>query len=242
MINVTHLRYEVLRTFRNHLFLGLTIGLPLVLFYAVTSANMNHHVDGVSFPLYFMTAMAAYGAMYAVVGPGGRTAADRACGWTRQLRITPLQARTALLSKVVAAYLLAVPTLIVIGAAGASLGVRLSPTAWAETAGLLLVGLAPIAVMGILVGYLMKVEVAPLAIGGPVVLLALLGGEFGPLFSSGVGLTIVKLLPSYWLAQAGKVAVGGGAWSAEAWVVVAVWTLAMAALAVVAYRRDTQRL
>jgi len=153
-----------------------------------------------------------------------------------------LQVRTALLSKAVAAYLLAVPTLIVIGAAGASLGVRLSPTAWAETAGLLLVGLAPIAVMGILVGYLMKVEVAPLAIGGPVVLLALLGGEFGPLFSSGVGLNIVKLLPSYWLAQAGKVAVGGGAWPAEAWVVVAVWTLAMAALAVVAYRRDTQPL
>jgi ABC-2 type transport system permease protein len=241
MINVTHLRYEVLRTFRNRLFLGLTIGLPLVLFYAVTSANINHHVDGVSFALYFMTAMAAYGSMYAVVAPGGRTAADRARGWTRQLRITPLRARTALLSKAVAAYLLTLPTLIVIGAAGASLGVRLSAAAWAEMAGLLLVGLLPIAVMGILVGYLMKVEVAPLAIGGPVVLLALLGGEFGPLFNGGVMLTIVKLLPSYWLAQAGRVGLGGGGWPVEAWVVVAVWTLAMAALAAVAYRRDTQR-
>jgi ABC-2 type transport system permease protein len=241
MINVTHLRYEVLRVFRTRLFLGLTIGLPLVLFYAVTSANMHHHVDGVSFPLYFITAMAAYGAMYAVVTPGGRTAADRACGWTRQLRITPLQARTALLSKLVAAYLLALPTLIVVGAAGASLGVRRSASAWAETCGLLLVGLAPLAVMGIVLGYLMRVDVAPLAIGGPVVLLALLGGLFGPLFHSGVMLTIVKLLPSYWLAQAGKVALGGGGWPVEAWLVVAAWTAAMAALAAVAYRRDTQR-
>jgi len=241
MINVTHLRYEVLRTFRNRLFLGLTIGLPLVLFYAVTSANMTHHVDGITFPLYFMTAMAAYGAMYAAVAPGGRTAAERARGWTRQLRITPLPARTALLSKAVAAYLLTLPTLIVVGAAGASLGVRLSAEGWAETAGLLLVGLAPIAMMGILIGYLMKVEVAPLAIGGPVVLLALLGGEFGPLFNSGIGLTIVKLLPSYWLAHAGRVAIGGAGWPGEAWVVVAIWTLVMIAAAALAYRRDTQR-
>jgi ABC-2 type transport system permease protein len=54
-------------------------------------------------------------------------------------------------------------------------------------------------------------------------------------------LTIVKLLPSYWLAQAGKVALGGSGWPVEAWLVVAAWTAAMAALAVVAYRRDTQR-
>ncbi len=241
MINVTHLRYEVLRTFRNRLFLGLTLGLPLVLFYSVASAN-KEHVDGVSFQLYFMTSMAAYGAMYAVMAPGGRAAADRAVGWTRQLRITPLRTRTALLSRAVQAYLLALPTLIVVGAAGASLGVRLSPGAWAETAGLLLVGLAPIAVMGILAGILMRVEVTPLAIGGPVVLLALLGGEFYPLFNGGVMLTVVKLLPSYWLAQAGRVALRGGGWPVEAWVVIAVWTLVMMAAAALAYRRGEQRI
>ena len=77
-------------------------------------------------------------------------------------------------------------------------------------AGLLLIGLAPFAVMGITVGHLLSVEAMMPAVAGPVVLFALLGGAFGLLFTGGVGLTIVKLLPSYWLVQAGKSASGGG--------------------------------
>jgi len=49
----------------------------------------------------------------------------------------------------------------------------------------------------------------------------------------------VKLLPSYWLVQAGKTAIRGGNWPAEGWIVVAVWTLCLAPLAAIAYRRDT---
>jgi hypothetical protein len=78
-------------------------------------------------------------------------------------------------------------------------------------------------------------------VAGPVVLFALLGGAFGRLFTGGVGLTIVKLLPSYWLVQAGKSASGGGDWPAEGWIVVAIWIVALVPLAVLAYRRDTSR-
>ena len=38
--------------------------------------------------------MAAWGAMAAVIAGGARIAAERAIGWNRQLRITPLPART----------------------------------------------------------------------------------------------------------------------------------------------------
>ncbi|HMK96326.1 MAG TPA: hypothetical protein VK425_02205 [Acidimicrobiales bacterium] len=75
--------------------------------------------------------------------------------------------------------------------------------------------------------------------GGFVVMLALLGGAFGQLFKGGVMLTIVKLLPSYWLVQAGRTVVGSGSWPAEGWIVVAVWTLCFTPLAAAAYRRDT---
>jgi hypothetical protein len=75
--------------------------------------------------------------------------------------------------------------------------------------------------------------------GGLVVLLALLGGAFGQLFPRGVMLTIVKLLPSYWLVHAGKTVIGSGSWPAEGWIVVAVWTLCLVPLAVLAYRHDT---
>jgi ABC-2 type transport system permease protein len=108
-------------------------------------------------------------------------------------------------------------------------------------AGLLLIGLAPFAVLGITVGHLLTVEAMMPAVAGPVVLFALLGGAFGRLFTGGVGLTIVKLLPSYWLVQAGKSASGGGDWPAEGWAVVAGWTIVLVPLAVLVYRRDTSR-
>jgi ABC-2 type transport system permease protein len=123
--------------------------------------------------------------------------------------------------------------------AGALLGVRLDAAQWFEMTGLLLVGLAPFVAAGIALGHVVSVDALPAAMGGFVVLLALLGGAFGQLFPSGVMLTIVKLLPSYWLVHAGSSVVGSGSWPAEGWIVVAVWALCLTPLAVLAYRHDT---
>ena len=77
MSGATHVRYELLRTVRNRLMWALSLALPLVVYYAVASGNRHAFVyaAGVSFPLYFMTGMAAYGAMFAAIGPGARLAA-----------------------------------------------------------------------------------------------------------------------------------------------------------------------
>lgn len=238
MVNTTHLRYEILRIYRFPTTLGLTLALPLVIYYAVTPGNRHALTEGISFPLYFMTGMAAYGAMFAAVAPGSRIARDRARGWTRHTRTTPLRTDTYFVTLVVTAYLVAIPALVLLYLAGASLGVRLDATQWLEMTGLLLVGLAPFVVIGITLGLVASVEAMVPAVGGIVVLFALLGGAFGQLFTGGVGLTIVKLLPSYWLVQAGKAARGGGGWPAEGWIVVALWVVAHVPLA---YRRDTSR-
>ena len=88
MSGATHFRYEVLRdVLRNRVFYVVTLALPLVLFFGVASGQRHATFNGTSFPLYFMTAMAVYGSMFAVVGPGARIARDIAGGWTRQLRI-----------------------------------------------------------------------------------------------------------------------------------------------------------
>ena len=104
MSDSTHFRYEVLRVLRNRVFYVVTLALPLVLFFGVASGQRHATFNGTSFPLYFMTAMAVYGSMFAAVGPGARIARDIAGGWTRQLRITPLRAPTDLTAKVVSAY------------------------------------------------------------------------------------------------------------------------------------------
>jgi ABC-2 type transport system permease protein len=241
MSSATHYRYEIVRTLRNRRFFAVTLALPLVIFYAIASANRHAQTEGIAFPLYFMTGMAAYGAMFAAVSPGARIAADRARGWTRQLRITPLRPHTYILSKVLSAYLMAVAALLLLFLAGATLGVRLEATHWLAMAGLLLIGLAPFVELGLIVGNLAQVDsIAPI-IGGIVVLFALLGGVFGRIFNGGTMLTIVKLLPSYWLVQAGKAAQGGGNWPLEGWLVVAVWAIALIPFGVLAFRRSASR-
>lgn len=51
----------------------------------------------------------------------------------------------------------------------------------------------------------------------------------------------MKLIPSYWLVQAGKVAEGGHTWGAEGWIRIAVWTLVPVRITMRVHRRDTKR-
>lgn len=241
MNSATHVRYEIIRTFRNRLLLGLTMALPLILYYSIASANAHSISSGVSFRLYFMTGMAAYGAMFAAVSPGPHIADDRLRGWTRQMRITPLRTRAYFAAKVLAAYLLALPALALVFAAGASLGVHLDAAQWLETAGLLLVGLAPFILMSLVLGHLLTGDAAGPAVAGVVVIFALFGGAYGGFFDQGTMLSVVKLIPSFWLVQAGKAALVLGDWPAEGWIVIAAWTAVLIPIAVAVYRRDTSR-
>jgi ABC-2 type transport system permease protein len=89
-MNTTYLRFEILQTFRNRRFLIFSLAFPLVLFFSIADAHRSATLDGISFPLYFMTGMAAWGTMVATISSGARIAAERQIGWTRQMRITPL--------------------------------------------------------------------------------------------------------------------------------------------------------
>jgi ABC-2 type transport system permease protein len=240
--DLTYVRYEVLRTIRNRRFLVFSLVFPLILFFAIASAHRHVIIDGITFPLYYMTGMAAWGSMTAVISSGARIAQERQVGWTRQLRITPLKTSTYFAAKVLTGYMMALFSIVVLGLAGTLLGVRLGAVGWLTMLGLLLVGLIPFAVMGIMLGHLISVDSLGPAIGGITSLFALLGGVFGPLVTSGLLFTIVKGLPSYWLVQAGKSALEGGhVWTGEAWIVIAAWTLVMSRLGVRVYRRDTAR-
>ncbi len=242
MRDLTYVRYEVLRTVRNRRFLVFSLVFPLILFFAIASAHRHVIIDGITFPLYYMTGMAAWGSMTAVISSGARIAQERQVGWTRQLRITPLKTSTYFAAKVLTGYMMALFSIVVLALAGTLLGVRLGAIGWLTMLGLLLVGLIPFAVMGIMLGHLISVDSLGPAIGGITSLFALLGGVFGPLVTSGLLFTIVKGLPSYWLVQAGKSALEGGhVWTGEAWIVIAAWTLVMSRLGVRVYRRDTAR-
>jgi ABC-2 type transport system permease protein len=125
---------------------------------------------------------------------------------------------------------------------GSALGVRLSAGEWLTVLGLMLVGLVPLTVLGILLGHLLTPDSLAPAVGGTITVLALLGGAYGFLLAkSGPLFDVIKGLPSYWLVQAGKTALAGGAWPAEGWIVIAAWTVVLVPIAVMVYRRDTGR-
>lgn len=238
----TYVRYEILRTFRNRRFLIFSLGFPLVLLLTIGGSNQHRTILGVSFPLYYMTGMAGFGTMMAIISSGARISSERQVGWTRQLRITPLRTRVYFEAKILCGYLMALLTIVVLYAAGSAIGVRLDARQWLVMTLLILVSLLPFAVLGIVAGHLLKPDSLGPAIGGVVTLFALLGGAWGPLSTGRTYVEIVKLLPSYWLTESSKVAFGGSGWPpAEAWIVIAVWTAVLTRLAVRVYRRDTAR-
>lgn len=242
MKNLTYLHYELLRTVRNFRFLIFSLAFPLILFFSIAGAHRNAMLGGISFPLYFMTGMAAWGTMVAIISSGARIAAERQIGWTRQMRITPLSVRTYFSVKVLGGYLMSLLTMAALFVAGTALGVRLSAREWLTMTALILIGLIPFAILGILFGHLMKVDSLGPALGGVTTLFALLGGAWGPLATGGLFLKIVKCIPSYWLVQAAKSALNPTGWPpAESWIVIAAWSVVLGRLAVFVYQRDTSR-
>jgi ABC-2 type transport system permease protein len=241
---LTYTRYELLRTFRNRRFFLLSLGFPLVLYFVIAGPNRNVHNisgSGVSLPLYFMVGLASFGTMSAMLSSGARIAAERAVGWNRQLRISPLSPRAYFRAKVITAYAVALLSIAVLYLAGASLGVSLPAGDWLQMTGLMLVGLIPFAALGITLGHMLTPDSIGPAMGGGVSLFALLGGTWFPLGNHGFLHDLAQYIPSYWLVQASHVALGGKAWTGMAWVVIAAWTAVFSALAVRAYRRDTGR-
>jgi ABC-2 type transport system permease protein len=244
MMAISYTRYELLRTFRNRRFFMFAWAFPLVLYYLIAGTTMNEKNlsgSGISAPLYFMVGLAAFGAMNAMLSTGARIADERGSGWNRQLRLTPLRARSYLSAKVVTGYLVSISTLILLFVAGATLGVSMPATRWLEMLGLMLVGLLPFAALGIFAGHLLTVDSMGPFIGGVSALLAFLGGTWFPLGNSGFLYEVARELPSYWLVQASHIGAGGSAWGSLGWGVILGWSVVLGALAARAYRRDTRR-
>jgi ABC-2 type transport system permease protein len=244
MNQLVYTRYELLRTLRNRRFFMLSLAFPLILYFLIAGPNRHvHDFDGTGIPapLYFMIGLAAFGTMSSMLSCGARIAAERAVGWNRQLRISPLSTRNYFRAKVLTGYMMALISLFALYLAGTLLGVRLGASEWLQMTGLILVGLVPFAALGIMIGHMLTPESIGPAMGGGIALLALIGGTWGPIATHGFVYELVQLVPSYWLVQASHVAIGGHAWPAKGWIVMIVWTVVLSVLAARAYRRDTGR-
>jgi ABC-2 type transport system permease protein len=240
MSALTYTRFEIIRTFRNKRFFVFSLIFPLIMFFTIGgSAKNSDQLGGISVREYYMISMATFGAMMAMLGGAARIAGERSVNWTRQLRLTPLSVRGYFRAKVIANYLMALLSIVLLYVAGSVLGVRMDASMWLKATLLVLAGLIPFAMMAIFLGHLGTADSIGPLMGGLSSLLALVGGAwFAP---AGILKTVGQYIPSYWLVQAGRGTVLGEDLPVKAWIVFAVWTVVMGVGAAWAYRRDTNR-
>lgn len=237
------LRTELRRALRNRRTFVFTAALPVVFFLTFSTGADSSTLDQLTVAPYVMVSMATYGAMNALFTGGGLIAAERAVGWSRQLRVAGLSGRDYVVTKALIAYLSAVPGVLLVLLLGALVRhVHLGALQSVEVVASVLLALLPVAALGVAIGYVARPQSLQPLFGIGSALLALLGGLWVPAENfPGPVQEVMKALPTYWSADAGRAILRGSwlGWHGAA--VVAVWTVALGAVAAVGYRRDALR-
>ncbi len=241
------LRLEILRVVRNRRYLLLTIGFPLffyLMYTRILPASGLGWIDGMPWSAYFMIGMGVFGSVGASFSVGGqRLSAERASGWTRQLRITPLSPAAYVLAKVATALIVTLPALLVIALAGvAADGVTLAPGSWLTVVVLLWVGSLPIAALGLALGLLLDADTAQPGVTATYIGLAFLGGLFQPAQSMPSALQqLAHALPLFHLADLGWRAAAGRSLDPDDLLILLGYAIVLFATVAWLYRRDTSQ-
>jgi ABC-2 type transport system permease protein len=244
-MKTTYLGLEVRRALRNPRFLMFTMVFPVVIFLIDVGAFGKGNVPGTAagYASYLMVSMAAWGAFMAAMNTGARTAVERAAGWQRQLRLTPLRPTSYLIAKGTVGTVVALPPILLVALVGvAAEGVRLSAGGWVQVILGVWVATIPFAVLGLLVGQLATSETMQVFTTGLMIVLGFLGGVLIPVtvFPHWMA-AVAKVLPSYWLADIGHGALVGNTDIGTAIVWLAGWTVVLAIAVIRRYQRDSAR-
>ncbi len=240
--NLTFLYLEVRRLMRNRRTVIFTLVLPVVFFFLFSRTKRLAQAGGPELAAITLIGIAVYGAMLAATSGGAMVSVERALGWSRQLRLTPLRPPAYIAIKLITAMLLGLASVIVVFAAGAIDGVQMAANVWVLS-GILAWGTALVfASFGLLMGYLLPTENVMQIIGPFMAVFALFGGLLIPVSLLPTTMQdIAPYMPTYGVAAIARYPLLGGAFDVT-WVLGAVlWTAAFAAGATILFRRDTRR-
>jgi ABC-2 type transport system permease protein len=237
--SLTYLWLEARRQWRNRQILIFRLGLPTAIYLILNAADGD---DPPTNPGGTMVAIAALGAVISGLAAGPSLGEERANGWLRQLRVTPLRPSAAVAAKIVVAMSFALPAIALVAAAAGLLGdnegTALGWAQWIKLVGLMWIATTPITAVGALIGLTFGGEAAQGATTLAFVVFWLLGGIFTPPSQMPDALgAIAETLPSYGVVQVGQSLAGGRSLSASAVVVLAAWTVGAGSLAALAWRR-----
>jgi ABC-2 type transport system permease protein len=240
--NLTFLAIEIRRLLRNRRTVAVTVIVPVVLFLLLKSRRALA-VGGVELAAAStMIGIAVYGAMLAATSGGAMVSIERALGWSRQLRVTPLRPAAYIAIKILVAMLLGLTSVAVVYVIGAIDGVQMTPATWVLTGILAWAASLLFASFGLFMGYLLPSENVMQIIGPILAIFSLFGGLFVPLaLLPSVMQDIAPYMPTYGVASIARFPLVGGSFDPTWLLSVVVWTAAFAAAAMVLFRRDTRR-
>ena len=238
------IKLELRRMMRNRRTVIFTLVMPAVFFLLFgTNAKTRHEtVGGGNVTGYILVSMAVYGAMLATTSGGAMVSIERAAGWSRQLRLTPLKPVAYIAVKLVLAMIIGLVSVAVAFAVGSVSGAKLPAHAWIECGLLAWVCALVFAAFGLFMGYLLPSENVMQILGPVLAVLSFAGGLFAPLDTFGhTFATIAKFTPVYGVGELARhpLTHDGNLWLAVA--NVAAWTLIFSVGAMWRFRRDTAR-
>lgn len=182
-LNPTLFGIEVRRMLRNRRTVIFALLFPVVMYFIFANQSYgNDRVGSGNVAAYILVNMALYGAALTAASIGSMVAMERAQGWSRQLRLTPLNPACYILVKAIVALLMGGVVIALVNVIAAFQGRAQMPVSvWVGCAAVTVVCTLTFAALGVFVGYIVPGENAMQILGPGLAALSFLGGVFIPL-------------------------------------------------------------
>lgn len=195
---------ELRRMLRNRRTIVFALVFPGAMFFAIGSSSSyaTERVGVGNVAAYIMASMALYGAALTAASGGASVAIERAQGWSRQLRLTPLSPVAYIVVKASVALVLGAVAVTVVNVCGVIQGKPDMPVAaWIGCALLAVVCTLVFAALGVFVGYLVPGENAMQILGPGLAVLAFLGNVFIPITEGSTMWWVASFTPMFGVAE-----------------------------------------
>lgn len=236
---------EVKRLLRNRRNLIATVVVPVIFFliFGLNKAYANQKYGKGNIAAFIMVSMALYGAVLATTSGGAMVSIERALGWSRQLRVTPLTPTAYIAIKMVTSLLLGLLSVVAVYLVGIFTHQASMPFyIWIVTGLSLWIGSLLFAAFGLFLGYLLPSENVMQIMGFALMLFSFGGGLFIPLsqFSHPLRLA-AEFTPLYGLNQLVHYPLIGGSLSIG-WILnLLCWLAIFSSGAIWLFSKDTKR-
>ena len=213
-LSLALLSLEARRRLRNRRAMIFSVLLPVAFFLMFTTTDYSSTPYGNgNVVANMMIGMALYGALMTTTGAGAAVSNERASGWSRQLRLTPLKPIAYITAKAIVGMLISALAIGAVYACGPLRHAQMPARVWITSALIIWLGSLVFVAFGLFVGYLLPSDNAMQVVGPLMALLAFLGGMFIPLTPGSTMDRIGSLTPMYGLHNLALWPMGGKTFS-----------------------------